>query len=356
MFIVLILGTSLSALSQEVDHEKEAGLVANEALAQAFSQKFHEDFLSAIVSYNKRTEKLSRVLVDHGHKKLAQRVQNFELPNFKIQKSHKAVMQIGPHHISVTTQDLFKAQILINHTPFDISKELTVEHIREHLAMNPAIKNSWLDLFINQAYAQDRDPFEIAVFAIVTAMQESFNDERCWWSSECEKKKARQNFDQVMSSIKKKAKSCQRNSDSSEIQDIAFDITDFVESSYGRSDFELTLKESFNEHPVQSATCQDFVRSLHKNELKEINAGGELGGYFTGRSSVEAEENKQKNREVFKEYLQDICMPYVELRNCLIQHRFSTIRKVYDETRRPGKDTPRDSYEVRPRNGRDTSR
>lgn len=355
LIVMAALLTSFQLQSQETDHEKEASFLANEALAQGFSEKFHEDYLSSIVRYNKRTEKLSEVLADHGHKKLAQRVQNFELPKFKLQKNHKAQMKVGPHKITVSTHDLFKGQVHLNHSPFDLTGELTPERVREHLAVNTSIETSWLDLFIGKAHAQSRDPFEIAVFATMMAMQESFDDEWCLRSA-CAKARAKRNFDQVMKSVQEKARSCQNNPEAPEMQDLAFDITDYVEYNSGRYDFEETLHEAFNEHPVQSATCQDFVESLHKEEIQEVASRKETAGYISGLTSAMAYENREKNAKAFKDYVQEVCRPYIDLRNCLIQKRYSSIRRVYDETRRPGKDTPEDEYEVRPREGRGTGR
>lgn len=357
--MILICTYTLSlktALSEEQSIETEVSSMANKALAHGFAEKYHEDYLSSIVHFNKRSQKLSKVLVDLGRKKMAQRVQNFELPKFSLKKNHQALLNIGPHHVSVTTNDLFKGQIMLNQAPFDITGELSTEKVRHHLAGHPAVQTSWLDLLINQAHAQDSDPFEIAVFATIMAMQESFDQEWCLRSA-CEQERSQRNFEQVMRTVEEKAQACQNDPNSSEMSDIAYEIVDYIEYDSARYRFEDTLEEAFNNHPVQSATCQDFVESLHKDELDEVTSKGEVGGYFSGLSSVKASQNKLKNKQAFEQYIQKICNPYTKLRNCLIQQRYSSIRRIYDETRKPGKENgSSENYEVKPRGSSSSGR
>lgn len=356
----ILITTALCSLNQALgqeahDYEKKASMMANKALARGFSEQFHEQFLSAIVKYNKRTEKLSRVLVNQNHKTLAQRVQNFVLPKFKLQKSHKALMQVGPHTISVSTYDLFKGQIQLNQSPLDMTEKLAPEHIREHLARHTNIKTSWVDLFIGKAHALNRDPFEIALFATIMAMQESFDEQWCLLSS-CAQERARRNFDQVMKTVKKQAQICQNNPESKKMLHFGFKIVDYVEYDTGRYNFEETLKDAFNKHPVQNATCQDFVESLHAEEIEEKTSEIEAPGYISGLTSAKAYDHKAQNAKAFKSYIQNICRPYIELRNCLIQEEYSSVRRIFNETRRPWKRKPEKSYDVRPRDSKGSER
>jgi hypothetical protein len=304
--------------------ESQADSVIHEILAAKISQRYEELFIKSVEKYNSKRE---------------------DLPLLRVNRKGVAETTIGPHSLSFNSATLYEGYVLVNEKKLNL-RNVDIKDVQNILTTKKTT-STILDFFISRAYAQGNE-FELLLFKTVISVKRNFKDFSCWLDK-CEMEQTRHNFELVMKEIKDKAEACKANPESDEIDEFAYRLTDYMEYQSGKFDLQMNLEKSFNNYPESELTCQKFVEHAYADEVMKRTSGNERRGYG-GVSSVEAMENGETNDQQFKAYIQSICQPYTELRNCLVQNRFSAQTRIYNQMRSEGKEAaPGPTYRVAPR-------
>jgi hypothetical protein len=321
MFSLLISAPGWSGVGAT---ESQADAVIHEILAAKISHRYEELFMKSVKEYN----------AERG-----------DLPLLRLNKNGVAETTVGPHALSFSSATLYEGYVLVN------EKKLTLRNVDinavQNILSSKKVTSAIFAFFISHAYAEG-NAFEHLLFKTVISVKKNFKDFSCWLDK-CEMEQTRHNFELVMKDIEDKAEKCKANPESDEIDEFAYRLTDYMEYQSGKFDLQMNLEKSFNKYPESGLTCQKFVEHAYADEVAKRTSGNERRGYG-GVSSVEAMENGETNDQQFKAYIQSICQPYTELRNCLVQNRFSSQARIYNRMRTDGKEgAPGPTYKVAPR-------
>lgn len=321
MFSLLIAAPAWSGVGAT---DSQADLVIHEILAAKISHRYEELFLKSVEKYND----------ERG-----------DLPLLRVNKNGVAETTVGPNSLSFSSATLYEGYLLVN------EKKLSLRNVDmnavQSILSSKKTTSVFFDFFISQAYAEE-NAFEVLLFKTVISIKKNFKDFSCWLDK-CEMEQTRHNFELVMKDIKDKAEKCKANPENAEVEEFAYRLTDYMEYESGKFDLQRNLEKSFNKYPESELTCQKFVEHAYADEVKKRTSASERRGYG-GVSSVAAMENGETNDQQFKSYIQSICQPYTELRNCLVQNRFSSQARIYNRMRTDGKEgSPGPTYKVAPR-------
>lgn len=268
--------------------------------------------------------------------KLVQRAEGYlglPLPRFEMNEEGVVWTQVGKYSIHFTSESLFEGHIYLNQKPLQlVSFHPDRFSLRGFLSQDATTWFKYdsleklMNLFIPIAHADEIDRFEVLIISTVMAIKDDFDTSWCLFGG-CRADRAQRNFDLLMKEIQGLANQCQSGDTSFNLDR---DIHDFPYSQMTLT-FEDRLKHEFNRFPQDQMSCQHLVDHFHKSEIENIVHRTERRGYI-GTDSYASEQNKKLNRQNYENFIQDMCRPYVELRNCLID-RHGDARYVHDRER-----------------------
>lgn len=324
----------------------------NRYFASELSKAYEKSFLESLDTYNDSKHTVGSVLKNHKDldrkfRSKAALYKNEKLPTFSMSDdSLKA--SVGPNIIHFSLKSLIEGEVFVNETKLNLL-DLEQELSTKNLNIKTSDTNLWentISFLINKAYANDSDKFEILIFSTLIALKDDFDSTWCMFDS-CREVRAKRNFEMAMHEVKLQAIQCDN-------RDSHFTLPNDLED-YPNTQMNLILKDKlvdlFHSFPDGSLTCQKMVETFREEEVKNVTSRIERRGYG-GVDSYTAEQNKEANRKDFNRYIQEVCQPFVDLRNCLIDRHTET-HTIHDKARGHGKHgawkSYRDQYEAQPR-------
>lgn len=338
-YFILFLSLCFSSLGSEMAIQSNL----DNFFASEMSKTYEKSFLENLESYNSSKHTVGSVLSQHNglaniFKQKASLYKNDELPQLSL-SGDSATTQIGPNTIRFSVASLIEGEVFLNDAKISLI-DLDYDFMTSDLRIKTTKTNIWergLDIIMNKAHANNSDKFEVLIFSTLIALKDDFDSSWCMFDS-CREVRAKRNFEMTMQTIKLEAIKCEN-------RDTNFSLPSELED-YPNTQMSITLKDKlvdlFQSFPRDHLSCQKMVEKFRNEEIKKITHRIERRGYG-GVDSVTAEENREANKKDFDRYIQDVCAPYVELRNCMIDRHAET-QTIHDKARGHGKRGTWESY------------
>lgn len=335
----LLIVSTRSAFSEQLDSKVDNEV--NDAFVGSIAGNYTKTFLSNVIKYNKGNYKVKDVVDNNSHlppKLLAKlkKYENLALPKISMIGDNAVIVMNKKHAIVFNVETLLDGYILVNNERMNIH---TIEYdYAQKLKYDE--KTSWINksilMLMDSAIAAPHDEFEVLIFSTLITIKNDFDSSYCFFQS-CIDNRARKNFDLVLEEMEYLADNCNMGLKISFLTKL-----DGHSRTNVRDTLEKRLKKELGGYKSEELTCQRFVETFHQKEIAAVASREEKRGYF-GVNSWEAEQNKEKNKQDFENYVKKVCKPYVDLRNCLVDD-YEEAQAIHDRVRGSGKEGAWENY------------